>query len=128
MDQIRNQVSDKIKNTIEGIFNLRMIFDKYQEVMGKDGFVCFIDYEKAFDRVDHTQQTDTLKITEIDGNDLRIIQTLYWNPDASLFSKSGRGRFIGRVCDKERGYTRMHSFTKAIQPMNNFFWEVEHLE
>ena len=36
------------KGTREGIYNLRTIIESY--VCGKNIYICFIDYEKAFDR------------------------------------------------------------------------------
>ena len=40
----------------------------------KDIYICFIDYEKAFDRVNHDVLTDCLKKNiGIDGKDLRFI-------------------------------------------------------
>ena len=38
------------KGTREGIFNLRIVIQRYLEVQ-KPVFTCFIDYEKAFIRV-----------------------------------------------------------------------------
>ena len=38
------------KGTSEGIFNLRITIQRYIEVQ-KPVFICFINYEKAFDRV-----------------------------------------------------------------------------
>ena len=63
--------------TREGIFNLRTINEIYLE-KGKDIYVCFIDYEKAFDRVNHENLCKVLKSTGIDGKDIRIIARLYW--------------------------------------------------
>ena len=40
------------KGTRKGIFNLRIIIQRYLEVQ-KSVFICFIDYEKAFDHVYH---------------------------------------------------------------------------
>ena len=40
------------KGTKEGIFNLRMICQRYSEV-NQDVYACFIDYKKAFDRINH---------------------------------------------------------------------------
>ena len=47
-------VSDEKKGTLEGIFNLRTVLERYLVVL-KDVYVCFIDYEKAFDRVYHVE-------------------------------------------------------------------------
>ena len=35
-----------------GLSNMRMICERYSEVY-RDVYACFIDYEKAFDRVNH---------------------------------------------------------------------------
>ena len=40
------------KGTREGLFNLRLICERHFEVQ-KDVYICFIDYENAFDRVRH---------------------------------------------------------------------------
>ncbi|NNK27532.1 MAG: RNA-directed DNA polymerase, partial [Flavobacteriaceae bacterium] len=69
--------------TREGILNLRLILDKYLEIK-KNLYICFIDYEKAFDKVKHTKLMDILKTTEIDGKDLRLIQNLYWDQTAAV--------------------------------------------
>ena len=64
--------------TREGIFNLRAIMDRYLEV-NKNIYICFIDYEKAFDRVFHHKLMEVLDNSEIiDGKNRRIIQNLYW--------------------------------------------------
>ena len=69
--------------TREGIFNLRAIFDAYLDVR-KDVFICFIDYEKAFDHVYHHNLMNELNKYTIDGKDLNIMQNLYWNQTASI--------------------------------------------
>ena len=42
------------KGTREGIFNHRTLIERYSEV-NKDLYLCFIDYENAFDRVNHAK-------------------------------------------------------------------------
>ena len=59
--------------TREGILNLRLILDKYLEVK-QNVFVCYIDYENAFDRVYHDQLMSKLKSCDIDAMDLRMIK------------------------------------------------------
>jgi len=55
---IENEISDTQsgftngKGTREGIFNLRTIIERCNDV-NKDVYACFIDYQKAFDRVNH---------------------------------------------------------------------------
>ena len=74
--------------TREGILNLRLIFDKYLEVK-QNVFVCYIDYEKAFDRVYQDQLMSKLKSCDIHAMDLRMIQNLYWNQTASIKLEEG---------------------------------------
>ena len=57
-DKINREVGDeqagfrKNSGTREGIFNLKMIVEKYIETQ-KDIYACFINYSKAFDTVNH---------------------------------------------------------------------------
>ena len=52
--------------------------------VGKDLFICFIDYQKAFDRVLYDQLVQSLNRLEIDAWDKRLITTLYWNQSATV--------------------------------------------
>ena len=61
------------KGTREGIFNLRMIYERYCE-MNKEVYLCFIDYEKALDRVNHEKLIDCMTDIGIDGKDVRLIE------------------------------------------------------
>jgi len=69
--------------TREGILNLRLVLEKYLEI-NKKVYLCFIDYEKAFDRVYHQKLMELLKKSRMDGRDQRLIQNLYWNQTASV--------------------------------------------
>ena len=53
----------KGKGTRDAIFQLRMISERVTEI-GKKIYVCFVDYQKAFDRVKHDK---LLEITERAG-------------------------------------------------------------
>ena len=75
--------------TREGLFNLRIVLDKYLEV-GQDVCICFIDYEKAFHRVYHSDIIDSINKLDIDGRDIRLIQTLYWDQTASVKFDDGQ--------------------------------------
>ncbi len=75
--------------TREGHFNLRIILDKYLEV-GRDVCICFIDYEKAFDQVYHSDIMDSIMNLDIDGKDIRLIQSLYWDQSASVKIDGGQ--------------------------------------
>ena len=71
------------KGTREGIFNMRMICERYIEV-NKDVYACFIDYEKAFDRVNHENMIDCLKDIGLNGKDISLIINLYWTQQAYI--------------------------------------------
>ena len=57
--------------------------------INKDIYICFIDYQKTFDRVYHQKIMEFLNYTEIDKKDLRIIQNLYWEQKAVVRLQNG---------------------------------------
>ena len=73
----RNVGFRKNSGTREGIFNLRILVEKYIDTE-KDVYACFIDYSKAFDTVKHKELIESLKTTDIDDNDIALISNLYW--------------------------------------------------
>ena len=50
--------------------------------MGRNIYLWFIDYEKAFDRVKHVKIIECLENLDIDGKDISLIRNLYWNQKA----------------------------------------------
>ena len=70
------------------ISNLRTINERYLERQ-KDVYICFIDYEKAFDRVNHDKLIEKLKLAGLDGKDIRIITRLYWEQVAVVQTEKG---------------------------------------
>ena len=71
------------KVTREGIFNMRMLCELCCEV-SKDIYACFIDYEEAFDRVNHESMIKCLKDIGLNGKDIRLIVNLYWTQKACI--------------------------------------------
>ena len=71
------------KGTRNAIFCLRTLSERCIE-MQKSLYICFIDYEKAFDKVKHEQLLETLRDLHLDGKDLRLIENLYWNQIAAV--------------------------------------------
>jgi hypothetical protein len=71
------------KGTREGIFNARSVIEAQLE-LNKKLYVCFIDYAKAFDRVYHQKLMEVIGKHDIDDNDRRIIQNLYYQQTASV--------------------------------------------
>ena len=92
--KIEPEISDnqngfrKGKGTREGISNMRTIGERYLEKQ-KDIYICFIDYEKAFDRVNHTAMILCLQDRGVDSKDLRFITYMYWNQYAAVRTQSG---------------------------------------
>ena len=88
-DKINREVGDEqagFRNnsgTREGIFNLKMIVEKYIETQ-KDIYACFIDYSKAFDTFNHEKLIACLKTTDIDQSDIALIANLYWEQDTKI--------------------------------------------
>lgn len=81
------------KGTREGIFSLRMVAERYLEKK-KNIYVCFIDYEKAFDRVNHAELINCLKKIGLDGKDIRFISNLYWTQVAVIRTDNGNSEKI----------------------------------
>lgn len=68
--------------TGKGIFNLRTICESYCMV-DKEVYACLIDYEKAFDRVNHMKLIERRNIGT-NGRDLKLIVNLYWTQRAAI--------------------------------------------
>lgn len=72
-----NFPSDWLKSTFVTIPKIRrhVLVQKCKD-MQTNILLCFIDYEKAFDRVKHQRLLDIL-MSVLDGKDLRVIRNLY---------------------------------------------------
>ena len=46
--------------------------------------MCFIDYEKAFDKVRQPELVKILRNLNLDGKDIRLITNLYWDQLAAV--------------------------------------------
>lgn len=69
--------------TREALFCTQILVQKCNDVK-KDVFICFIDYEKAFDTIQHDKLIEILQTIGLDTKDIRIIKNLYWNQSAVL--------------------------------------------
>uniref|UniRef100_A0A8D8VC16 Craniofacial development protein 2 n=1 Tax=Cacopsylla melanoneura TaxID=428564 RepID=A0A8D8VC16_9HEMI len=69
--------------TREALFAINVLFQRCRDV-NCDVFVCFIDYQKAFDRVQHGKMMEVMQKTGLDAKDLNIIINLYWNQSANI--------------------------------------------
>ena len=71
------------RGTRNAIFTFRVLAERVIEVQ-KDLYICFVDYEKAFDKVRHQDLLEMLQEIGLDGKDLRLIKNLYWNQRAGV--------------------------------------------
>ncbi|KAG5894883.1 hypothetical protein JTB14_030588 [Gonioctena quinquepunctata] len=45
----------------------------------KNVFACFVDYEKAFDTINHDKLIELSHRSELDSKNIQMIQNVYWN-------------------------------------------------
>ncbi len=76
--------------------NLRLICERHLEVQ-KDvhTYICFLYYEKAFDRLRHETLMQCLSEIGVDGKYIKIIRNLYWDQTASV-------RIVNELSDEIR--------------------------
>src|SRR5206468_7503556 len=51
---------------------------------GNEVYICFVDFEKAFDRVNWIKMFEVLKVLKIDWKDRRLLQDLYMRQEAVI--------------------------------------------
>src|SRR3989442_10204219 len=73
----------KGKGTRDAIFQLRMTCERSTEV-NKNIYLCFIDYQMAFDRVRHEKLVEVMKKAGIPELERRLIVNAYWEQTAML--------------------------------------------
>ena len=88
-ERIRREVSEEQCGFVEGkgtsnaIFMLRTMAERVIEKQ-RDLYVCFIDYEKAFDKVKHEVLMEILRDIGVAGKEYRVIKNLYWAQKACV--------------------------------------------
>ena len=96
---IREKLSDEQygykpgKGTRNVIFRLRATIDKCIEKQ-KELYICFIDYVKAFDCVKHDKLLDFIESLDIDGKDLTLIRSLYYDQKAAIRIMGDLGEWV----------------------------------
>ena len=70
-------------STTDQIFTLKQIFEKSWEY-GKDLFGCFVDFEKAYDRVHQDKLWKVSPEYGVDGQLLRVIKSVYCRPEVCI--------------------------------------------
>jgi len=97
-NRIRTKTSEYIGNdqfgfrkgmgTREAIAVMRALGERSME-HNQEVYVCFVDYEKAFDRVDWTKLMAILKKLDVDWRDRRLITNLYMGQTATVRTEEG---------------------------------------
>ena len=79
----------KGRGTRVPIANIRWIIAKAREFQ-KNIYVCFLDYAKAFDCVDHKKLWEILKEMGVPGHVTRLLRNLYAGQEATV--RTGHGK------------------------------------
>ena len=93
----------KGKGTRDAIGVMRVLVERNLEFK-KDVFACFVDFEKAFDRVQWPKLMEILKKIGLDWKDRRLVQNLYLNQTARIRTTEGEsgwaelGRGVKQGC------------------------------
>src|SRR3989442_654190 len=99
----------KGKGTRDAIFQLRMISEritqmnrekeikekKKMKMKRKKIYLCFVDYQKAFDRVRHDKLAEVMVKAGIPDLERRLIINLYWRQHAAVRLDCEAGREVG---------------------------------
>jgi predicted DNA-binding protein len=80
------------KSTTNASYILRTIIERSVE-MQQDLYFCFIEYTKAFDKVQHVELIHMFEKINIDGKDLRIIKQMYWEQTAAVKIRKQVGQY-----------------------------------
>jgi len=105
--------------TRDAIGVLRMLCERSIEY-DKDVYVCFVDFEKAFDRVNWTKMLKILEGLTIDWRDRRMIMELYMRQEAVVRTADGEaepgtvGRGMGQGCPLSPLLLSIYSQTRLI--------------
>lgn len=82
------------RGTRDQIANLRWIMEKTREA-DKDIIMCFIDYSKAFDCVDHNRLWKILGNMGAPAHLIHLLQQLYNDQEASVRTEFGETQWFG---------------------------------
>ena len=91
------------RSTTDQIFTLKQIFEKSWEY-GKDLFACFVDHEKAYDRVPREKLWKVLQEYGVDGQLLRAIKSFYCRPEVCVRVNGKQSRPLHVGVGLRQGY------------------------
>src|SRR5215469_15337983 len=83
--------------TRDAVGVMKMLGERSLE-FGNEVFICFVDFEKAFDQVNWVKMMEVLQLIQIDWRDRRLIKDLYIRQKAvaSIGEKNSDPSEIGR--------------------------------
>ena len=84
----------KGRGTKDAIFQLRTIIQRCMQ-FNKRTYTCFVDYQKAFDRINHDKLLHIMEKAGIPDLERNLIKSLYWNQYAVIKTADGKSR---RIC------------------------------
>ena len=99
----------KGRGTRDQIANIRWIMDNAREFQ-KNIYFCFIDYAKAFDRMDHNKLWKILQEMGIPDHLTCLLETLYAGQEATV--RTGHGTSL--VPNRKRSTSRLYIVTLLI--------------
>ena len=90
---LENQFGFRAKHsTAEALHITRRIQD-YYESSGSKFFMLFLDWSKAFDKIDQTMLLDALRRLNLPDKIIRIIGSLYSNPQFRIQDSTGNSNY-----------------------------------
>ena len=90
------------RSTIEQIFNLRILMEKYKDHQ-QDLYHVFIDFKKAFDRVWHEALWNAMHKYNIDANIIYAIENLYKNATSAVLFNGTTGEWFRTTVGVRQG-------------------------
>ena len=90
------------RSTTDQIFTLKQIFEKSWEY-GKDLFACFVDLEKAYDRVPRDKLWKVLQENGVNGQLLRAINSFYCRPEVCVRVNGKQSKPFHVALDSSKG-------------------------
>ena len=92
----------KGRSTVEQIFNLRSIIEKYQDHQ-QELYHVFIDFKKAFDRVWHQALWATMNRYNINKTLISLIEELYNQATSSVYLEGDFGEWFRTTVGVRQG-------------------------
>ena len=107
-------------STMNQIFTLKQIFGKSWEY-GKDLFACFVDLEKAYDRVPRDKLWKVLQEYGVNGQLLRAIKSFYYRPDVCVWVNGKQSKPFHVDVELRQGcvlstFHCLHELDRQMQP------------